>query len=424
VKLLCFLLIMAMAAMASKPPILTTLYNFSNDDGEAYAPYGGLVRAHNGVLYGTTSAGGAFGNGVVYSLTPPGSGGRSWLYQVLYSFRGASQGDGSNPAGTLVLASQGSLLGTTQGGGANNAGTVYKLSPSQGGIGPWSEAILYSFSAFDVNLPSSGLTVDSVGNLYGSTVRYNVYAPGGVFRLSPPSTPGGTWTETTLFEFQGGAAGSTPGDAVPLVDATGNLYGTTLYGGVNSGAPYGQLGTVYELSPSQSPGAPWNEEVIFSFPNPSAGAQPAAGLIMDSSGCLYGTTSRNVYSVTHGSVFKLTPPTVPGLPWTEQVLWNFLGPADGSAQSPLVFDAQGNLYGTTIDYGDLSACTMGCGTVFKLLAPANNPTGAWAAGWNFEFTGINGSIPFGNLVLENGSIYGVTYTGGQYGYGTVFQLQQ
>jgi uncharacterized repeat protein (TIGR03803 family) len=344
------------------------------------------------------------------------------LYQVVYAFRGASQGDGEAPSVSLVIGSRGSLFGTTQGGG-NNAGTVYKLNP-QGETGLWTETILYSFSPFDVSHPYSGLTIDSAGNLYGTTLSYNVTGSGGVFRPSPPSVPNGAWIETTLFEFSGGASGDDPGAAVPLVDAGGNLYGTTIYGGVNSGPPYGPLGIVYELSPSQSSGTSWSETVIFSFPNPSAEAQPAAGLIMDSSGSLYGTTSRNVYSVTHGSIFKLTPPSTPGQPWAEQILWNFLGPADGAPYAPLVFDTLGNLYGTTRDYGDLSACTMGCGTVFKLLAPANNPSAAWDLGWNFEFTGINGSIPLGNLLVEGGAIYGVTFTGGQYGVGTVFQIEQ
>ena len=422
-KLASIFLITAMAAVASKLPTLTTLYNFSDEDQGAYSPYGGLVRSHSGVLYGTADYGGAHGSGAVYSLTPPGPGGTNWLYEVLYSFRGASQGDGEGPTGTLVLESGGSLFGTTIGGGVNNVGTVFQLQPPPGGTGPWTERILFSFSPFDVCAPSSGLAMDSAGNLYGTTLRYND-SSGGVFRLSPPPILGGAWTETTLFEFPNASDGNDPGPAVPLIGAAGDLYGTTIYGGVNSGPPYGPLGTVYELSPPQSSGAPWNETVIFSFPNPSAGAQPAAGLIMDSSGCLYGTTSRNVYSVTHGSIFKLTPPSTPGQPWTEQILWNFLGPADGAPYAPLVFDTLGNLYGTTRDYGDLSACTMGCGTVFKLLAPENNPSGAWDLGWNLEFTGINGSIPLGNLLVEGGSIYGVTFTGGQYGVGTVFQIEQ
>jgi uncharacterized repeat protein (TIGR03803 family) len=299
-KFLILFLIAAVAAMASKPPTLTTLYNFSNDNQGAFNPDGGLARAHNGVLYGTTVNGGASRYGVVYSLTPPEPGGTQWLFQVLYAFTGAE--DGSTPAGTLVLGSEGAIYGTTVGGGANNVGTVYKLSPPRGGTGPWSETVLYSFSPSDVNSPRSGLTMDSDGNLYGTTPNFDLVG-GGVFRLSPPATAGGAWTETTLFVFPGGAAGTGSGFAVPLVDAAGNLYGTTMSGGVNYGPPYGQLGIVYELSPTQSPDAPWNETVLYSFPNPSAGAQPEAGLIMDAAGSLYGTTSQNVYSVTHGAVF-------------------------------------------------------------------------------------------------------------------------
>jgi uncharacterized repeat protein (TIGR03803 family) len=117
-KLLSFSLITAMTAMASKPPTLTTLYNFSNESQGAYSPYGGLVRSHSGVLYGTADYGGAHGSGAVYSLTPPGPGGTNWSYEVLYSFLGASQGDGEGPTGTLVLGSQGAIFGTTQGGGS------------------------------------------------------------------------------------------------------------------------------------------------------------------------------------------------------------------------------------------------------------------------------------------------------------------
>lgn len=183
-------------------PTLENLYSFQTvSDG--YDPQGGLVRDDKGNLYGTTSQGGKYNYGTVFKLIPPPHGSTEWTHNILYSFSSVSPTDGGFPSGSLVLDAAGSLYGTTyEGGGPGASGTVFKLTPPSAAGGHWTETILYAFPTSGIyNI--SGLTADAQGNLYGTGYNSAGADYGGVFQLSPPTEPGGTWTETTLYTFRG-----------------------------------------------------------------------------------------------------------------------------------------------------------------------------------------------------------------------------
>src|ERR1039458_2304305 len=258
---------------------------------------------------------------------------------VLHSFHNnGTDGFGPYYAG-LIFDAAGNLYGTTlyggsYGGAPGTGGTVFELTPAAGG--GWTEKVLYSFGNVadaDGANPFAGLVFDAAGNLYGTTYAGGTYRNGTVFELTPAA--GGGWTEKVLHNFNNnGTDGATPLAGL-ILDAVGNLYGTTQVGGTYN------YGTVFELTPVAGGG--WTEKVLHTF-NGTDGFEPSAGLIFDAAGNLYGTA---------GVVFELTP--VAGGGWTEQVLNNGAGPGG------LIFDAAGNLYGTTLEGG-----TYGLGTVFEL----------------------------------------------------------
>jgi uncharacterized repeat protein (TIGR03803 family) len=321
------------------------LHHFLGEPAEK--PSSGLVADSAGNLYGVAdsapgSCGKTVGCGVVFMLTR-GSDGK-WSYSIIHIFKGW---DGSQPSGSLILDSSGNLYGATFYGGANGAGAVFELSPSGG---EWQEKVLYSFgnSSGDLQNPGGPLTFDTNGNLYGPAVN-GVYNDGGIFELKPS---GGTWTEVTLHTFTG-SDGHAPFNVV--IDSAGNLYGATVAGG----------------------------------------------------------------QYNDGVVFELTPN---GGSWTETVLHDFTGGADGALPQGVIFDSAGNLYGTA-EWGGDSNCNPpnGCGMVFKLTASMGN----WTLSKLHEFGGVNGAFPQGNLILDSsGTIYGTTLIGGKYNYGVVFKLSK
>ena len=247
----------------------TVLYNFGNGTGDGQKPLGNLILDSAGNLYGTTSEGGAFGNGTVFQLSPNGT------ETVLYNF--GNGGDGQNPDAGLIFDTSNNLYGTTAIGGAFGNGTVFELSPN--GVGGWTETVLYSFgSGGDGQNPEAGLVLDTSGNLYGTTVNGGAFGGGTVFQLSPTH---GCCRENLVHSFGNGADGRNPYAGV-IFDSSGNLYGTTANGGGNSG------GTAFELSPSGGGG--WTEAFSYSFGSGTDGANPFSALVFDSSGNLYGTT--------------------------------------------------------------------------------------------------------------------------------------
>jgi uncharacterized repeat protein (TIGR03803 family) len=377
-------------------------------------------------------------------------------YKVLHNF-GAS-GDGAVPSAGLVFDSNGNLYGTTQNGGYENdcfpggCGTVFELTPSAGGS--WAEKVLYAFQGCfygDGGTPIAPVVIDRRGNLYGTAGVWGLdcYYPGGVvFELKP--NPNGSWNEFIIFNFYTSRYVSCPCSAVtfdsvghlfgtadgqayfpdggvfelepvssfnwrqllphtflggsdgsggngPIVfDTAGNLYSTTEEGGTNL------LGDVFKLMPSGSTFG-WPETVLYSFRGGTDGAYPTGGVVFDAAGNLYGTSGGGVYG--NGTVFKLT--SNPDGSWSESVLYSFQGGSDAShPNSTVTFDAEGNLYGTA------GGGAHGHGAVFKLTRSGDQ----WTESVVYSFTGgLDGDTPSGGVILDNGgNLYGTTQYGGAY----------
>ena len=279
------------------------------------------------------------------------------------------------------------------------------------------ETVLYRFQGgTDGDFPlNSPLVVDHAGNLYGTT-------PGGgdtnctsgcgtVFQLSPPAQPGGSGTETVLYRFQGGADGSSPTGV--LLDAHGNLIGTTLNGG--SGPCTNGCGTLFQLSPPAATGGNWTKSVLYEFPG-GANGFAIGGLIADSAGNLYGVNIGADGAGANGAVAELTLPGGPGDSWTETVLYRFKGVpryqsvGDGSRPLGLTFDREGNLFGATFAGGFCQLFEGGScfGTVFELTPPAQ-AGGGWTESVVYRFRPRDQNPTAGVAVGTDGSIYGVTY---------------
>jgi len=330
--------------------VLTTLFRFTGKTG-AYseAP---VIFGSTGALYGTTIQGGAANKGAVFQLTPSGTRGKPWIETVLYSC-GTQAGAPVTPNG-VIFDTHGSLYGTSINGGTSTFGAAFELTPPAGGSGPWTESVLYSFGSQsgDGATPVAGLRVGSKGQLYGTTSAGGAANMGIVFELAPPTVSGGAWTETVLYSFSGGADGGKPSASL-TIDSQGALYGTTFSGGSAN------LGTVFKLAPPTVSGGTWTESVLYSFQGGNDGANPQANVVFNKSGALYGTTGAGGFD-NLGTVFKLAPPA-PGGSWTETVLNQFEF-SDGSLPvAGLTLNASGILFGTTENGG-----TPEKGTVFAL----------------------------------------------------------
>ncbi len=326
--------------------------------------------------------------------------------RVLHAF---NDRDGLGLDAGVIFDAAGNLYGTTLGGGGDacDCGTVFKLS--LGTNGKWNRTVLHRFNGKDGSAPFASVISDAAGNLYGTTWLGGRSVPpcnsdcGVVFELSPGAN--GKWSETVLHNFNG-SDGSEPVAGV-IFDAAGNLYGTTSAGGTKSCCGFG---TVFKLSPSAN--GKWTETVLHRF-NGNEGANLNAGVIFDAAGNLYGTT----YSFTDGmsTVFRLTPGA--NGKWTHAVLHTFNSGYSGIYAS-VTLDAEGNLYGVTAGGG-----AYGAGTVFELSPAAN---GKWAETTLHDFNGSDGTAPYGSLIFDaRGNLYGTTSVGGAKPcctYGTVFKL--
>jgi uncharacterized repeat protein (TIGR03803 family) len=400
------------------------VHSFNGTAGDQ--PMGNLVADSSGNFYGTTFEGGTNSWGTVYELVRPVPPKTAWIENVLHSFTNGT--DGSEPIAGLILDSAGNLYGTNIRGTSSRHGVVFELqAPSTPG-GKWKEVVLHVFQpeTGDGAMPIGELVGDAAGNLYGVTeygganqrlACFNSsqhMGCGSVFELSPPTTAGGTWTETILHSFNYGQGGWPEGGAI--LDAHGNLYGTTAGGGATG------AGVVYRLSPPATEGGSWTYKVLHAFHpaiESSEGGRPRGALALHGRGILYGTTSEGgTYS--GGTVFELTPPAVAGGAWTESILYSFSfngGGTDGSIPAAAVnFDQAGSMYGTTTGGGE-----GGMGTVFKLTPPAS-PGGDWTESVLHSFGGTkDGATPSGGLILnKNGVLIGVTQSGGTNGEGTVY----
>ena len=274
----------------------TVLHRFSTNVKDGIYPDSSVIFDTQGNLYGTTSEGGINDAGTVFELVAPAETGGKWKEAMLHRFTGKK--DGGTPHGTLVFGTDGALYGAAGYGGTSGAGLIYRFSP--GAEGKWQEEVLYDFTnGADGGYPYCTLIFDSAGNLYGTTLNGGNAGNGVVFELSPPVS-GETWTETVLHSFDASDDGNEPRMGV-IMDAAGNLYGTT-----ESGGSIG-YGAVFEVSPPAQGQQSWTENVIYSFDfSPNGGSPAYSGLVMDASGNLYGTTQTGG-TAKNGVVFELSP---------------------------------------------------------------------------------------------------------------------
>jgi len=237
------------------------------------------------------------------------------------------------------------LYGTTYKDGVGKAGTVFSLSPPDTPGGTWTIRSLRSFSGADGAYPSARVVIGAGGVLYGTTSDGGAAGKGTAFSLTPPASAGDSWTETVLHNFQGTPDGGTP-YAELAIGSGGVLYGTTRYGGATG------VGTVFSLTPPATPGGAWTEAVLHSFDGRRDGAEPFAGVAIDAaSGSLYGTTAGFIRShINYGTAFVLAPPATTGDPWQFDLLHTFTRGVDGGGpEGTPVIGARGEFYGTTID---------------------------------------------------------------------------
>jgi uncharacterized repeat protein (TIGR03803 family) len=395
---------------AQNTPSEKIIYNFTSSTGQYPA---GVIRDPAGNLYVATAEGGSNqdcveGCGNILKLIPPGHAIQLYAFQPIMGFNKVGPG----PTG-LTRDASGNLYGATGGGGRYNEGSVFKLTPS--GV----EGILHSFDSAtgDGYSPDSGVTIDSEGNLYGTTfygggTEYcGGQGCGVVYKVTP------TGNESVLYSFTGNSDGLEP-LASPILDAAGNLYGTAAGGGDLSCA-LGQgegCGTVWKLDTSG------NLTVLYAFMGTTDGAFPEAGLVMDSSGNLYGDTTKagnlSCYSgYGCGTVFEIDSSG------NFTVLHAFAG-GSNDGQTPLATllrDSAGNLYGTTLFGGNLSCGGLnpGCGVVFKLAASGNETIlHAFAGGTTDGMQAVGPLIPD-----SKNNLYGTTSYGGLSNGGVIYQVQ-
>jgi uncharacterized repeat protein (TIGR03803 family) len=379
-------------------PMLGQTFNVIHtfDAPQGTGPVGTLAIDATGNLYGATESGGAHGQGTVFMLHPAHG---TWTLNVLHSFFAQENGDGSQPEAGPTVGPDGVVYGTTVAGGLG-FGTVYAVSPpanvAASAIQAWNEAPIHSFTGYaDGSQPSVGsLLLDSQGNLYGVTPLGGSSSFGGGV-LYELSRSGGTWNENVLYNFCSELDcldGGYP-YAGPMSDAAGNLYGTVtqfalnqcsaaykyppelgyqlLVESLNGCVPLGSLifdqvgnlygttfgggGTVFELTQF---GGQWNLSTLYGFAGGDNNTGPLGGLLFDASGNLWGTTNGDG-AHGFGNIFKLTPSQGS---WIYTDVYDFTGGNDGgNPTGSLIADGSGNMYGTAMTGG-----VHGSGVVFEI----------------------------------------------------------
>jgi uncharacterized repeat protein (TIGR03803 family) len=426
----------------------TLLWTFSFSANGITSPTGGLAIDAAGDLFSSESQAGAYGDGAVFELVRAASG-NYFGPQILASFDGSN---GIAPTGPVTVDAAGDIFGTTVKGGANNDGTVFEIPHTASGYG--SIVTLANFNGanglypgplvmdaagdlFGTTSPGSTvgsatvfeipklssdygdlttlvkfdnggdrigpLSLDASGNIYGTTLAGGVNGMGSVFEIAN-SASGYATSPSVLYNFDG-SDGQTPSSAI-LADSAGNLYGTTAAGGANND------GTIYQLNPTSGSGTGTvsSEPVLKTLATFTGdnGALPNSPLVSDSAGDLFGTTlwSGSGASTITASVIYEIAKTADGYGPATITLYNFAGDPNGSPNSPLVADPSGDLFGTTSG-----------GTVFELGKTASGYASAPATLATFGSSG-----PAGLIMDSSGDLIGVTRTGGANGDGSIFEI--
>lgn len=350
---------------ASSGYVETIAYDF-NGGLDGISPWG-IAGGEKGVIFGITFLGGSSGNGGhgwgTVYALTAGSSG--FTERVLYRFKGSP--DGWEPIGPPVVARDGSILGVTSYGGTYNSGTIFRLMPRESG---YKESIVYSFpGGSGGNLPQAGLTIDARGNIYGTTMyggsTQRHCNAGGCGTVFKLTPTGSGYDERVIHAFTG-SDGDLPFGTLTVNERTGAVFGTTFWGGAHAD------GTVFQLSPH---GSSYSESVLYSFEGKSDGFLPEGTLLLRRGGTLYGTAALGgggCNGIGCGTVFSLEPS---GSHYSFHLLLDFKNPANGAEpqQTSLLMDRLGALYGTTRSGGAGTDCSdggpggaAGCGTVFRL----------------------------------------------------------
>jgi uncharacterized repeat protein (TIGR03803 family) len=369
--LIAFLLLASIAGAQTE----SILYNFPGGN-----PQSGVTFDANGNLYGTTVFGGVNGAGTVWEVSSTGT------YSLLYSF-GDSLTDGSGPVAGVTFDSHGNMYGTTRAGGVNGNGTVWEISST----GTYSTLYSFGASASDANDPVGGVTVDSSGNLYGVTEFGGVNGKGALWEI----TSTGNYGILYSFGVSGGDAAYPVGNVT--FDSSGDLFGTSAYGGVYGGGAIWELASGGAYSVYHSLGA-----------SSSDGATPLAGVSFDVYGNMYGTTKAGG-AAGDGTVWEITSTGTYG------TLHSFGSSAsDGNGPNASVtVDNSGNLFGTTTAGGAFSA-----GTVWEISL-----IGTYQTTYSFGSNSPDGATPLGGVTCDvTGNLYGATSVGGSNFYGTVWKI--
>ncbi len=261
----------------------SVIFSFSGG-ADGANPLAGVIIGTDGILYGTASAGGiagfeGYGEGTIFSLTPPTSQGLPWSQTVLYSFTGPI--DGATPSAVLSLGANGTLYGTATYGGAADYGAIFCLTPPGSSAGTWTQSTLLTFTGANGAWPLAGVVFDASGVIYGTTQGGGAAGRGVAFALAPPTSAGQPWTESVLYSFTGLTDGGIPTAAL-VVGPGGVLYGNTEYGGASN------AGVIFSLTPPSSAGT-WTEAVLYNFTGLSNGGWPIPGMLAGPGGTLYGT---------------------------------------------------------------------------------------------------------------------------------------
>jgi hypothetical protein len=401
-----------MAAIVSMPAfadgVETVLHEFKGDPIAGYPPYdgktavSGLTADAAGNFYGAGEFGGKYGFGTVFKLTPDGKGG--FTYKTIYDLgtgeveRGID--DGAVPNGQVAVDNHGHLYVTTEADSTVGNGGVFELVPNQKGEYKLGKTMLFNGVGTNGNngdgaKPEDGVVVDDAGNLFGTTrIGGTTLGDGGPgYGTVFELIPAGhKWTVKTLHRFKSGKDGEFPFAGL-IIDSTGDLFGAEPYGGRNGG-------TVFRMH-KETKG--WQKTIIHAFdPDGRGGVGPEATLAFDAMGNIYGTTN-----VPNPSVFKLTRPADIGGRWKLTTLHRFSGGADGGSPGQVILDGAGNIYGSA--GGGNQACS--CGLVYQLTPTVS---GSWTQTILYNFTGgRDGGNPIGALALGiDGLLYGTTYSGG------------
>ncbi len=410
--LLALTLLLSLTTYTAHAQTYSVIHSFSGG-ADGATPHSGLTPDGAGNYYGTATYGGFQGQncgqqgcGTVYKLAKKNG---SWVLTNLYSFKGGN--DGAWPTARVVFGPDGAIYGTTFSGSGNSCtnngcGTIFRLTPPVNPCHavscPWTETILYTFHGPDGQLPAGEIIFDHAGNIYGTTVAGGSGEWGTVYKLTHAN---GHWTQSVLYNFTGQDDGGDPAAGV-IFDRAGNLWGTTASGGWNSLPDFYGPGVIYELTPN---GSAWNYTTIYKFTdNSSDGGLPVASLVLGSDGTMYGTTSSggiglctyNTYYTGCGTVFSVAQSESP-------LFFNFPVPGENPGLSgpnaAITLDASANMYGTAYAAGHL-----GAGSVFEVTA-FNRVYSSL-----HDFTGgSDGGYPSSNVTFDaNGNMFGTTLSGG------------